>query len=385
MAKRRSNCEGTIYQNKNRGGFEGQITVGLKPDGTPIRRKATGKTRIEVAQKLAEIKSLCSAGPALPTDVTVGQWLDYWVSSVLPSASIARTTFESYRDLCSWYLIPELGRIRLTKLTPADVRQLIVGMERKGYSRNTQRLAKAALGRALRVAEFEGYVSRNVAQLVDGVRLERERGRTMTPDQVQVLLESLRGERIEAVVHLMLATGLRRSEAWALSWTDLDLSCVPARVHVRRALKRQRSGMVLGSPKTKRTQRSLFLPEQTVAMLRDWRSRQAAERLALGADWGRGWRDKELVFTSPTGSPLDPSNFRVEFKRVLDRAGIGHWTPHELRHTAASLMLSRGISIKEVSDALGHSSIAITADVYGHLLAPSTATVAAMAHVMYGT
>lgn len=385
MARRRSNGEGTIYKNKSRGGFEGQITVGLRADGRPIRRKASGKTRIEVAKKLAEIRNLCSNGIGLPTDATVKHWLEYWVNSVLPGTSIARTTFESYRDLCTWYLIPELGRIRLTRLSPADVRQMLINMERKGYSRNTQRLAKAALGRALRVAEFEGHVTRNVAQLVDGIRLERDRGRTMGLAQIEALLEALKGARIEAVVHLMLATGLRRSEAWALSWSDLDLACTPAKVNVQKALKRERSGMVLGSPKTKRTQRTLFLPEQTALILRELRTRQAAERLAMGSAWGKGWRHADLVFTTPTGTPLDPSNFRLEFRRVLGKAGIGHWTPHELRHTAASMMLTRGVSIKEVSEALGHSSIAVTADVYGHLLEPSSATVSAMTHVMYGS
>ena len=385
MARRRANGEGTIYRNQRRGCFEGQITVGLRPNGKPIRRKASGSSRIEVAKKLAEIRVRCSNGVGLPTDATVKQWLDYWVEFVLPGTSIARTTFESYRDLCNWYLIPELGRIQLTKLAPSDVRLMLAGMERRGYSRNTQRLAKAALGRALRVAEFEGHVSRNVAQLVDGVRLERDRGRTMTPKQVQALLNALKGERIEAVVHVMLATGLRRSEAWALSWVDLDLSSFPAKLRVTKALKRVRSGMELGSLKTKRTQRVIYLPEETALILKDWRCRQAAERLRLGSLWGEGWRDADFVFTTPTGTPLDPSNFRLEFGRVLRRAGIGHWTPHELRHTAASLMLSRGVSIKEVSEALGHSSIAITADVYGHLLEPSSATAEAMSHVMYGT
>ena len=169
--KRRTNGEGTIYRNKSRNRFEGQVTVGIKSDGKTIRRKVTGRTRAEIAKKMTEVRDRCSQGPGLPSDVTVGDWLGYWLTSVLPSANIASATRESYEGLCAWYLIPRIGRIRLVKLTPADVRAMLNSMNVDGYASNTQRLARAALRRALRVAEAEGYVPRNVAELTDGVKL----------------------------------------------------------------------------------------------------------------------------------------------------------------------------------------------------------------------
>ena len=146
--KRRTNGEGTIYRNKSRNRFEGQVSVGMSADGKSVRRKVTGRTRAEVAKRMSEVRDRCSQGPGLPSDVTVGDWLGYWVSSVLPSANVASATRENYEVLCARYLIPRIGRFRLVKLTPADVRAMLKSMNSDCYASNTQRLARAALRRA---------------------------------------------------------------------------------------------------------------------------------------------------------------------------------------------------------------------------------------------
>ena len=385
MTNKRSNGEGTIYKNKTRNRFEGQVSVGLSAGGKSVRRKVTGRTRAEVAKKMSEVRERCSHGPGLPSDVTVGDWLSYWLFSVLPSANIATATRESYEGLCAWYLVPRLGRTRLVKLTPADVRSMLVAMGVDGYSPNTQRLARATLRRALRVAEAEGYVSRNVASLTDGVKLNSEKGRSMTPADVKLLLSSVAGDRIEPALHVLLATGLRRSEVLGLCWSDIDLSVSPATIQVSHALKREKSGLVFGEPKTKRTKRVLYIPQETARILKEHRVSQARERLGFGAGWGGEWFAQDFVFTTPIGTPVDPRNFARVLTQASESAGLGSWSPHEFRHTAASLMIAGDVPLKQVSEALGHSSISVTADVYGHLLAPSTATADAMAQVMYGT
>jgi integrase len=384
VTSKRSNGEGTIYRNKERDRFEGQVTVGIKPDGKPIRRKVSGRTKAEVVKRMTEVRERCTHGPGLPSDVTVADWLGYWVSVVLPTADIASSTRESYEDLCAWYLIPRLGRIRLVKLSPADVRGMLASMNSDGYSSNTQRLARAALRRALRVAEAESYVQRNVAALTDGVKLDTKIGRTMTPDQMRILLSSVLGDRIEPVLHVLLATGLRRSEVLGLCWSDIDLSVSPATIQVSHALKREKSGLVLGEPKTKRTKRVLYIPQATARLLKEFRVSQLREKLEFGPGWGGEWALNEFVFTTPIGTPIEPRNFARSLEKATELAGLGKWSPHEFRHTAASIMISSGVQLKQVSEALGHSSISVTADVYGHLMEPSTATADAMAYVMYG-
>jgi integrase len=262
---------------------------------------------------------------------------------------------------------------------------MLVSMSADWYSSNTQRLARATLRRALRVAEAEGYVSRNVASLTDGVKLSSKKGRSMQPADVKLLLSSVVGDRIEPALHVLLATGLRRSEVLGLCWTDIDLSVSPATIQVTHALKGEKSGLIFGEPKTKRTKRVLYIPQATARILKEHRVSQARERLEFGAGWGGEWSVQDLVFTTPIGTPVDPRNFARVLSQVSKGAGLGSWSPHEFRHTAASLMIAGGVPLKQVSEALGHSSIAVTADVYGHLLAPSTATADAMAHVMYGT
>jgi len=200
MTNNRSNGEGTIFRNRTRNRFEGQITVGINASGKTVRQKISGRTPAEVAKKMSEVRERCSHGPGLPSDVTVGDWLGYWVSSVLPSANIASATRESYETLCARYLMPRLGRVCLVKLAPADVRAMLNSMSAEGYSSNTQRLARAALRRASRVAEAEGYVSRNVAVLTDGVKLNPRKSRTMQPSEVTDLLASTFPELVITVV-----------------------------------------------------------------------------------------------------------------------------------------------------------------------------------------
>jgi integrase len=224
-----------------------------------------------------------------------------------------------------------------------------------------------------------------VAELTDGVKLNPKKSRTMQPSEVKDLLSSIVGDRIEPVLHVMLATGLRRSEVLGLCWGNVDLTASPATLQISHALKRERSGLVFGEPKTRRTKRVLYIPDVTARILREHRVTQMRERLEFGPGWGGEWVEHDFVFTTPVGTPIDPSNFAKALSKATRFAGLGSWSPHEFRHTAASLMIASGVPLKQASEALGHSSIAVTADVYGHLLAPSTATADAMAHVMYGT
>ncbi|MGH3503567.1 MAG: tyrosine-type recombinase/integrase [Nocardioidaceae bacterium] len=122
--------------------------------------------------------------------------------------------------------------------------------------------------------------------------------------------------------------------------------------------------LVVGEVKTRRSRRVLYLTPQLVEVLRRHRARQAEERVAAGGLW----QDRGLIFPSVVGTPLDPDNFYHVFSRLCERAGLGHWHPHELRHSGASLMLAEGTPLHVVSEVLGHASIAVTKDVYGHLV-----------------
>jgi integrase len=178
----------------------------------------------------------------------------------------------------------------------------------------------------------------------------------------------------------MLSTGLRRGEALGLKWDDLDLES--GVLLVRRQLTREGGQLRTSDTKTLRSRRAVDLPAPLVSILRRHRADQAADRLELGP----AWQETGYVFTTSIGTPFDPRNMYREFQSICISAGLGKWHPHELRHSAASLMLAQGVKLQVVSEVLGHSSIRMTADVYGHVLAPDRRAAAnAMGETLWGS
>ena len=138
----------------------------------------------------------------------------------------------------------------------------------------------------------------------------------------------------------------------------------------------------MGDVKTAKSRRSLNLTPDLVTKLRTHRARQAADRLRAG----EVWQETDLVFTTSIGTPIEPRNLYRDFAKVSERAGLGRWHPHELRHSATSLMLAGGVPIEVVADVLGHASIRMTAEVYGHIMQPQRQAAAErMAEILGGT
>jgi integrase len=201
----------------------------------------------------------------------------------------------------------------------------------------------------------------------------------MTPAQARKLLIKLKTHRNEALYALMLSTGLRRGEALGLEWDDVDIKS--GVILIRRQLKREDGRLVTSDTKTSKSRRAVNLPGPMIATMNAHKARQAADHLKIG----EAWQDTGFVFTTTIGTPIDPRNVYREFQKICEDAKLGKWHPHELRHSAASLMLAQGVKVQVVSDVLGHSSIRMTADVYGHILAPDRQGAAnAMSTVLWG-
>ena len=378
---KRANGQGSLRYDKERKRYELRITI----DGE--RRKVTGKTQQEVNDRADQLRRNAELGPGLPAEVTVKRFLEHWISEVLPLADIAPTTRDQYERMARLYVIPTIGRKRLDLLAPADVRSMIARLTDQDLSPGTIRQARSVLSRALRTAEIDGLVTRNSARLVDGVRQTNKEGRTLTPDQARTLLSASVGHEYEALVPTLLSLGLRKGEALGLTWPDVDLDGDTPRLTVRRALKKDgRGGLYLDEPKTPRSRRTIRLPGTLISVLQAQRARQAKQRLKFGAGWGGHWLDEGIVFTNSVGGPMDPDRVNRQVQLLCIDAGLGKWTPHELRHSAASLLLAQNVPLKTVSDMLGHSSIRVTADTYGHLLDDARAEAAtAMESALWGS
>ena len=368
MARKRSNGEGTIRENKTRNRWEARYVAEQKTDGTLVRRMVTGRTRKEVVAKLQEAQGAAISGEVrAQADLTVGRFLDQWATDVLPG-SVAPTTEQQYKDVIRLYIRPKLGRKRLVSLNARDVSQMVRSLADEGKSPNTQRLARSILRRALRFAEQDGAVARNAAAISFGVRVPKPEGRTMTVDEARCFLTSIEPHRLSAAWVTMLTLGLRRGELLGLDWSDLTLTGDRPTLKVRRSMKRLPAvGLHLSEPKTTTSMRTVELPPITMAALRSHQVEQKTERLKAGAVWDQRPLGFDLVFRTELGTAVDPDNFRNMTYRLTEAAGLGSWSPHELRHCAASLLIAMGVPMKTISETLGHSSIRVTADVYGHL------------------
>jgi integrase len=383
---KRANGEGSIRHDKERKRWEGRVTVRLDGDGKPIRKKVTGRTRAEVRKRMQEVTDAAEEGrETLSRTLTVGRFLDDWLDNVLPG-TVSHATEAQYRQIARLYVVPHVGRKHLKTLQPRDVTLMLRSMAADGLSTNSQRLARAVLRRSLRWAEVNGYVTRNVAALADAPKVQSTEGKALSEEQARTLLNAAKDKRLEAAFTVALSLGLRRSELLGLSWDDINLDATPPRLTVRRALKRTPNGLVLEQPKTRQSRRTIHLPAPVVASLRRHRVQQAEERLAAGDLYGGAPDDADLIFRTEIGTAIDPNNFGRAVRNLCRDAGLpGTWSPHALRHSAASLLLAQGVPLKVISEVLGHSSIRVTADIYAHIIEPAKTEAAdAMASALWG-
>ena len=229
-----------------------------------------------------------------------------------------------------------------------------------GLSTSTVRHLHATLHKALKDAERLGLVARNVCKLVNAPRMAESEIHPLSREDARVLLDVATGERLEALYTVALATGMRQSELLGLRWKDVYLD--EGLLRVRMQLKREEGEWVWKEPKTRRSRRQIALASPVVEVLQRHRERQEVERLALPS----GWHEHDLVFCNKMGGPLFARNLVRSFMLLLEKAAIPHIRFHDLRHTAATLLLSARVNPKVVSEMLGHASVSIT---LGHLLA----------------
>ncbi len=367
---RRGKGEGSVFYEADRGRWVGVLDLGRSVDGRRVRRKVTGGSAREVRGKLRQLRDEVDRGARrLDGSVTVGSFLMDWLEREVPKFARSVNTRENYRWAIEGHLVPGLGHLRLARLTADDVDALLEARAAAGLSRSSVSRLRTVLGTALDHAARRDMVRRNVARLTkvpDGSTSTR---RSLSPGEARALLAAVRGDRLEALIVTGVALGLRPGELLGLSWRDVDLD--GGIVHLRRQLKRENNRPVLGELKTARSRRSLRCPPVVVEALRRRRALQVEERAAAGDRWSKEWEAEELVFTTANGRPVDASNLRRYFRRACAVAGIGRWTPYEMRHSAASLMSASGVPLELVADVLGHTGTRMAALVYRHALAPT--------------
>lgn len=374
---RRGNGEGMIRPRAD-GLWEARLTL---PGGRS--KSFYGRRRQDVQRKLDEAKRDLAQGFA-PQDgrLTLGQYLAEWLETCKPP-QLRPSTYLGYERYVRKDLTPTLGAIPLMRLTPLLVQRLYADKLAEGLASTTVRHLHACLRKALQDALRQGIVARNVADLVKAPPMRTVAMRVWTPEQVRQVRAAAQGDRLEALWTLALSTGMREGELLGLRWSDVDVEA--GELQIQRALAR---GVArhreLAPPKTAASRRRIRLTAQAVSALRRHRALQAEERLVAGPAWASAG-ERDLVFTNTVGNALDPTNLiRAAFKPLLARAGVPVIRFHDLRHTAATLLLKEGIPVKVVSELLGHSDVALTLRVYAHVLPDMQAQATAALERLFG-
>lgn len=337
-------------------------TFVLDEEGKRKRRFVYGKTQAEVVAKLDAARERTRKGvPVVAERESVKSFLGRWVES---RANIRPRTRQSYKYLCEHHLIPDLGDLKLARLTIGHVESFLAEKRRSGLSPRTVQYLLTILRMALTKAEREGLVGRNVAKLAEGPRVERHETVPLTMAETRSFLKALEGDRNEALFVVLAARGLRLGEALALRWSNVNVESTSPSLRVTHTLQRVERAWDLAPPKSASSVRTMRLSASLVDSLRRHRARQAEERLAAGPMW----EDHGFIFCTPLGRPLDQSNVRRDFLAILTRAKLPRKRVHDLRHGAATLLLQQGENLKQVSAAMGHSRISTTADVYAHVV-----------------
>ena len=293
---------------------------------------------------------------------TVSEFMNRWLETYA-ATNVTLRTAHGYEGYSRRYINPTIGKVALQSLTPSQVQKVYADMLERGLSNTTvlhlHRLLKEALGHAVKW----GIIARNVAEAASPPRPEQKQMPMWDVPTIIDFLELSHGTRFGHIHEFAVLTGLRRSEICGLKWESVDLEA--GSLSVVATLQRIKGhGLVTGTPKTKRSRRTVDLAPETVDLLRTIRGGQMAQQL----EYGSVWQNTGYVFTNINGSPLAPDMLSKDFCGLVREHGLPQLTFHGLRHAFATLGLKAGISPKVVSEALGHSNIGITLDTYSHVL-----------------
>lgn len=359
--------QGTIYPETN--GYTGSIDLGFDGRGNRIRVKRRGRTKAIVRERLAQVVADRDAGIKTSDGYTVGEAARDWLEK--GTRDLGESTVETYRILVEKHLVSEIGAIKLKKLNATQVDDWLEGLADE-LSTATLHKLHSALKRALRQAQARDMVGRNVAELVTTPRGREGRpSKALTLDQAVSVLAQARTHWLYAYVTLSVLTGVRTEEARALQWSHVVAWVEDAGQwqpvtmagfdHKKLAVYVWRSVRAGGDTKTKKSRRTLEVPDEVARALRQHHRKQAAKRLRAGETW----QDHDLVFCTRNGKPLAAGNVRRAFRSITKAAGIGEdWTPRELRHTFVSIMSDNDVSIEKIADLVGHRTTIVTQTVY---------------------
>jgi len=361
--KSRGNGDGDVYARKNKQGkiigYRG--TYWVQTANGPKRRYVSGKTKAETRAALNKARADRDGGFVYDAGkLTLGEYLSRWLTDSV-KGTVRRSTFVRYESIARNHISPTLGLLKLNNLTPAHVRGLYRDKS-ESLSPRSVNYIHVTLHKALKQAVMDGLIPRNVTDAVKAPQVLRREVKPLSATQVRALLSAASGDPLEALYIVAVHTGLRQGELLGLKWSDVNLET--STLSVQRSMD---TDGTFNPPKRNRSRRTVKLTGHAVTMVKSHKMAQNEERLRLGSLW----IDHDLIFPNRVGKPMDADNlYHRGFKPLLKRTGLAElgFTFHSLRHTCATLLLSKNVNPKIVQEMLGHATISQTMDTYSHVL-----------------
>jgi len=344
MAKRRARGEGSIFKEASTDYWRAYVTL---PDGSRKYKRSKSQQVVKdwlLQQRQAMRDSLLLSDERL----TIGDYLDRFMSDVA-AHTLAPSTIRSYSYLIRDHIVPEIGRIRLANLRPDHLQSLYSKKLKAGLSRRTVQYIHAIIRRSLNEAVRWGLIHRNPTDAVTPPRPKKAPPQTLSIEQAKLYLKSVEEHHYFPIYMLAIMNGMRKGELLGLHWEDVDLD--DETISIKHALITIQGKSHIGEPKSSTAKRTIAIPEVICTALREYDS------------------DKEgLVFKTPSGKPISQRNLTRHFHKSLESIGCEKMPFHNLRHTAATILLQAKVHPKIVQEMLGHSTITLTLDTYSHVI-----------------